>query len=290
MNALFITTDTNDCLNHYQAWNSCFTPALLQTFNIHQIRNDWKFVQYAQKMKPDVIFYIGAVKGLGIPKPDTFKQLRDIAPTINLCSDAADSPWHGVLKHYKKQGCFDLQVSIDGALDAPVDHVTLTPVSPEHFKKETKDIRCGFSGTVGRFNRRSEVINALEWFGNLTVRKRGDSHREHINFLNRCELLLNTSWTGSDLGHHIKGRVLEAGLAGCALLEHKDSPIHQWFKGGWIPWEAPKDVAEIIKDISDKEIQDISNTLSQEVKSYTPEKIYTEILNLVSIAVEKQTA
>lgn len=289
MKAFFITTDTNDCLNHVEAWNSCFPKAEHYTFNLRQIRSDWRAIEIAQEVKPDVIFYLGAVSGLAIPKYETFRKLRETAPLINLCSDAADKPWHNVLELYKKQNCFDLQVAIDGANEAPVDYVTITPVSPIYFNKGSKDIRCGFSGTVGRWNTRSEVINSLEWFGGLTVRKRGGDYIDHAHFMSRSKMILNTSWTGTGERHHIKGRVLEAGWAGCALLEHKESPIHEWLpKGSYFSWSTPKEAAEIISDASDSEIKDVSELLSKEIREkYTPKIIFENILSHVDITVKK---
>ena len=285
MKAFFITTDTDDCQNHVDAWNSCYGYSVHHKFNIHQIRNDWQLLEIARKEEPDVIFYIGAVKGNAIPKIEVLKELRDIAPTINLCSDAADRPWHPVLEYYKKNACFDLQVSIDGALDSPVDYVTLTPVDFTNFRPIKKSIKCGFSGTVGRWNTRSEIINALEWFSILKVRRRGGSVRDHANFVSKCKILLNTSWTGTEYTHHIKGRVLEAGFANCALLEHVKSPISNWFTNCWIPWRTAKDVNEIINDITDGEIQSIANKLTEQVKSkYSPKMIFDGILSHVDIA------
>ena len=66
-------------------------------------------------------------------------------------------------------------------------------------------------------------------------------------------MVLNTSWTGSDR-HHIKGRVLEAGWAGCALLEQAESPIAKWFPRIVILLGDAKEAAEIIKNASDDEI------------------------------------
>jgi len=287
MKALFITTTSNDCFNHVRAWNSCFLPAIHHTFDLKAIRNDWQAVEIAQEEQPDIIFYIGATDGPGIPRFETFCELQKTAPIINLCSDAADWPWHKTLELYERQKCFNLQVSIDGALKTPVDFVTLTPIDARPFKVMPKNIRCGFSGTVGMHNSRSEMINSLEWFGKLFVRRRerGDNYEDHAYFMNQCQILFNTSWTGTEDTHHIKGRVLESGFAGCALLEHEDSPVAEWFpKGSWFSWKTPKDAAEIIHDASDEEINSVANALSQTVKeNFTAKQIYGEILAHVGL-------
>ena len=280
MKALFITTRTADCHNHVRAWNSFSnTPAEHFTFDHQALRNDHLMIEAARRVRPDVIFYIGAVKALGNPRPETLRELMTIAPSVNICSDAADRPWHPVLEGMKRLGCFNAQVSIDGANRAPVDIVTLTPIDPRPFEAEEKrDIRCGFSGSIGRWNARSEVIRALVWFGGLIVRDRAgvDAYEDHARFMKRCRMILNLSYTGSGHAHHIKGRVLEAGWAGCALLESEGSPIGEWFPSDcYITFRDPKDAAAIIADLDDAAIEKMARRLSEEVRSkFTPAMIY----------------
>src|SRR3990167_5695811 len=202
---------------------------------------------------------------------ESLQLLRKIAPVISLCSVAADKPWHTVLDVYRKQECFDLQVSIDGAHGSPVDLVTLTPVDAGPFSgpNPERDIHCGFSGTVGRWNSRSELVNALVWFGGLTVRARQGSERyeDHVQFLRRCQMVMNISFTGTGHNHHIKGRVLEAGWAGCCLLEMEESPIAEWFpEGCWISYRDPKEAAEIIATVDDETIRNCAKKLSDVVR------------------------
>lgn len=284
MKVLFYTTETNDCHNHVAAWNS-FSNSDHITYSNLGIRNDWKLVEAARDY--DVVFYIGANEGVGTPKPATFIEARKHAKLINICSDAADKPWEKTLLVYRDMGCFDLQVSIDGAIGAPVDFVTLTPVAPMYRSVE-KDIRCGFSGTVGRWNWRSEIINALEVFGGLTVRRRegGDGNTSHVEFMQRCKMLLNTSKTGSGQRDHIKGRVLEAGFAKCCLLEQKSSPIDKWFPDDcYILYDGMKEAADIIQSLDEDTINKVSARLNEEVQNYTAKKIYGDILSHVDITI-----
>ena len=295
MKALFYTTQTVDCANHVRAWNSCFPAAEHMTYNHIGIRNDHLMLEAARNMRPDVVFWIGAHMGSGNPRSETFKKVRDIAPLVNLCSDAGDWPWHEVLRIYKKRGCFDLQVSIDGAKSAPVDLATLTPIDDVPFSAlknlKNRDIRCGFSGTVGRWNSRSEVVLALEWFGNLTVRRRvdEDNYEEHVQFLSRCQMLLNFSHTGTGQRHHVKGRVLEAGWSGCALLESKGSPVWHWFPADcYIMYGNPKEAAQIISDMGAKQIHEMAANLAYQVRQrYTAKQIYTEILEQAGVDITK---
>ena len=291
LKALFITTRTNEVDGHVSAWDSFNTvPCERITFDHNGLDNGWLLVDRAREIKPDVIFYIGACNAPGNPKAATFRELRTIAPLVNVVSDAADRPWHIPLKRYAEQGCFDLQVAIDGAHDAPLDHSTLTPVDIRVFESipdGPRDIRCGFSGSVGRFNPRAEIVTPLEMLGGLTVRKRsGDGgYSDHAAFLKRCRMLLNVSFTGSGDRHHIKGRALEAGWAGCCLLEHKDSIIARWLPSDcYLTYSDVREAARIIADTPDEVIERTAKRLSDEIRSrFHPALIYGGILSRIRL-------
>lgn len=279
MKALFITTETIDCLNHVSAWNSFQIPAEHYQFKYRGIRNDWQILETAEGTKPGVIFYIGAHVGVALPKPATFRELRDMAPVIHLCSDAMDVPWHPMLEMYAAEKCFDLQVSIDGARYAPVDLATITPVNPVPFVRVVRDIRCGFSGTVG--GPRGDIIRALG--DSIRLRDRGGAYSTHGWFMSRCKMVLNVSFTGSGKLHHIKGRVLEAGWAGCCLLEDQDSPIGDWFpEGSYIKYRDAAHAKELIETLDDETIKRTAALLAKTVREkYTAEQIYGEMINAV---------
>jgi hypothetical protein len=287
MRTLFYTTQTNECRNHVLAWNSISeVPAVHLTYSYLGIRNDWRLVEAAREGNFDVIFYVGVFSAPGNPRHSAFREARRFAPLVNLCSDAADTPWHDVLKEYARQECFDLQVAIDGAIDAPVDLAVLTPVSPLVFGgAHTKDIRVGFSGSVSR--RRAVMTDVLERFGELAVRDRMeiDGYGDHVRFLKRCRLMLNLSTTGSGERHHIKGRVLEAGWAGCALLEPRESPFHAWFPSdACFPYSNAYEAATLINELTDAQIEHAAGRLSAVVaEKYHPKMIYGEILERLNV-------
>lgn len=294
--ALFLTTKTNDCTNHVQAWNAFSSvKAEHYAFDHRGLNGDWRILEIAAESKPEIIFYIGACEAPGNPTVATFQALRAIAPMVNICSDAADRPWHKVLEFYRKRECFDLQVSIDGAKEAPVDLATLTPVDAGPFAGQVRrDIRCGFSGTVGRWNQRSETVKALAWFGGLTVRAREglDSYDDHARFLKRCRMVLNISFTGTGHAHHIKGRVLETGWAGGCLLESEGSPIAEWFpEGSWVPYRDPPHAAHLIATLDDLTIERTAQRLSQEVRTrFSARTIYEGMLARVDRTVARPAA
>ena len=296
MRALFITTKTVDCANHVSAWDSMSsTPAVHITYDHHALCNDWQLTAKVEEMRPDVIFWIGASKARGNPRSHAFRAWREVAPTVLICSDATDKPWHPVLAGCRTRGDFDLMVAIDGGHGAPVDLATLTPVDARPFSNwPGRNIRCGFSGNVGRWNSRSEIVSALKWFGGLTVRERSeqDPYSEHVNFLMRCQMLLNISVTGTGHAHHIKGRVLEAGWAGCALLESEGSPIGKWFPPDcYITYSDPIQAAWFIKHLPHRDLERCARRLAEEVRQrFTAAQIYGEILHGIGLNVDSAVA
>jgi hypothetical protein len=98
-------------------------------------------------------------------------------------------------------------------------------------------------------------------------------------------MMLNISYTGSQLTHHIKGRVLESGWAGCALLESAGSPIAEWFpEDCYFTWRDAKEAAAIIRDATDEEIAHRAERLAKEVRArYSAKLIYGEILRRIGL-------
>lgn len=246
-------------------------------------------LQLARKVKPDIIFYVGGNHGPGLPTHERLRKLRALAPSVHLCWDATDKPWHDVLKAYKENECFDLQVAMDGGTDSPVDMATLTPVDPRPYKHPVIDrnIRCAFSGqnvaraAVGLQHPRWDVLEGLVGQKWVEFSPRSDrSYEAYANYIKGCKMLLNISHTGSGLTHHVKVRIVEAGMAGCALLEMDEAPTRDW-----IPEECLfiyRDVAEairIIRSASVVQIAEKADALNSYVmKHYSPQAIYESIL------------
>ena len=286
MRALFITTNTNDTHNHIDAWDSVSeTKAVRVYFDyLSGLGNDAYILHKAREAgKIDVIFYIGANRGAGLPSFDTLRELRKIAPLINIISDAADPPWHNPIETYRQEECFDLQVGIDGEPKSPVDLVTLTPVDGRAFDsvKIQKDIYCGFSGNVS--GKRGQVLSAVG--GRCFVRLRGNDYLDHIKFLKRCNMVLNVAYTGSGNRFHIKGRVTEAGYAGAALLEQIVSPIKHWFPAAaYIPYRGVEHLIELIDTVSHETIAESAKLLSKTVREkYNAAAIYGGMLDAIHL-------
>lgn len=297
MRALFVTSQTTDVdslIRAWDCWNAepCFRTTFYHMANVSQ---DVHLLRDAVAFKPEVIFYIGAAGCPGIPTVKTLKKFRDMAPSINLCCDAIDEPWPTLIKEYARQGCFDLQVTLDGGKTAPVDLATITPVDPRPYEGcgPARAIRCGFSGSVsmpGNWMKRASennkvrtsIIVGLRDQGLIELRNRtaDSTYPDHVAFIRRCRMFINFSFSGSGNQHQVKGHVLETGWAGGALLEYADSPIADWFPAGcWFPFRTIEEAAALIRGLTDAEIEAAALALSTVVREkYRPESIYGEIL------------
>lgn len=288
MKALFITTPPNDVANVIKAWD-CWNNVSSErvTFDYLKPINGKELVSAARKSSPNVIFYIGAGAGCYTPGIPLLKTFRTIAPSINICFDAVEVQWHNLLEIYKKNECFDLQVSIDGTYAPGIDLVTLAPVIATAFEGDDpeRDIRCGLSGNMGSDDPRALIIRPLVKEGLVEFRVRdviGDGYKEHVDFMRRCEVIINTSFSGSGKCHQVKQRVSETAFAGCALLDMAAAPTRKWYPEEYV--YVYKDISEarkIIENFDLKEVREKGNALRTYAKlHYHPKMLFGEMLEL----------
>ncbi len=292
--ALFITTATTEPKEQVKAWANTMGPSAHIPYELNVSRelwpNDETILDAARFWEPDVIFYTGATGGLGTPSEDTLRELRQIALSIQIQGDMADPPWWDTLARYKKGGCFDLQVAMDGVHGSPADHVTLTPLDPAAYqyspRHEVRPHACGFSGNLpsrerwefilkehGTEDPRSAVVHRLP----VVVRPREvhGPYDHYVDFHRHCRMVINTSLAGSGACHHIKGRVLEAAFAGCALLEMHGSPIADWFpEGSYYMYSTVEEAKAIIENTSQLEVKHVAKIF----RAYALEHYHAEIL------------
>ena len=194
-----------------------------------------------------------------------------------------------MLLDYKQKECFDLQVGIDGPIEAPVDMATISLMSPRHYDcglVPERDIHCGWSGQYGPNTIREGLITALERNKLIAVRMRdAGSYNAYAVFLRRCEMVFNVGLTGSAERLQVKGRVSETALAGAALLEMEGSPVDRWFPRECIFfYEDVIDAARIIRETSQSEIADKAALYHETMrKKYDPKDVYGEMLARVGL-------
>jgi len=316
--AFFITTETNNCDPVMESYRLGPIDGRYK-FWCMGARRDGDMVlaveRWAAGVAADgdrgVVMYIGAVPspdfGIGVPGPDTLRMVRRAAQSVggesvHICFDGADSPWWPALEGYKRMGCFGAQVNIDGGRCEPADLVTLCPVDPQYYgpwasadgpdaatRWEEKDVRLGFAGGVGNPLRRHMVGRLTEVAGlvagpRVTGYETPD-YAEFARFLRRCRMVLNIPVTGSGQYMHVKSRVLEAGLAGAAVLEHKDSPAHRWFPGALVPWGTMEELEALAKGLPDVVMREHAARLAAMVRGqYSPEQIWASVLRVAGLA------
>ncbi len=293
MKAVFVTTEPDDVTNVIAAWDFWNVKSTRITFDYREPIDGDDIVERVSAACPDVIFYIGGVGGeIYLPSFKTLRELKEMAPSINLIFDGGDEPWHAMIEDYRREKCFDLQVNIDGRKDCPADFNTTAPVNPSFFdgKGPEKDIFCGISGALSEGDKRTNIIRPLLAEGLIKMRLRDsveDGFSEHVTFMRRCQMIINTSFTGSGKTHHVKQRVFETGFAGAALLEDIESPTRDWIPPEYFfTYEdarfSPTRPSEVIKNLNTEEVTEKAGLFQEYVRThYTPQQVYGGMLDLL---------
>jgi len=274
------------------AWDSFNggRPSWRLTLNVWNKPVDVEMLRRAKRFKPDIIFYMGANEGQGLPSFETLREFRKLAPTVHLIWDAVDTSWHAPIVEYRKEECFDLQVSLDGAVGSPVDMSTLTPIHVKHYggPELARKIKCGFAGQSPQKSLQEDfqhpryyLIDALTR-GKLIIHRNDITgpYKEYAKFLRSCLIALNSSYSGSGFNHSVKARVVEVGFSGAALLEAYEAPTKNWIpEEHLLLFKDTEDAARIIREVSDEEIKAKAEGFNNYVREhYNPKKIYEGIL------------
>lgn len=196
---------------------------------------------------PDLFVYCGINGGPAKPADADLKALRSIAPTVMICPEASDRTWWWKLcADYERDETFDLIVNIDGNRDWPGSDKGLTllmPVDPEPWGEpilwSNRYVECGFSGGNSNPYRKGmldSLKDVVTWRGpdpDVDARKTYHGYRD---FMKQTKVAFNMCQHGTvphydAHARHVKGRVIEAGLAGCALIDGA-GPTADWFTPG----------------------------------------------------------
>ena len=326
MKAFFITTETNETPKYPESL-ACINGNEVKHYIFHH-RGDRRNVEHlpqpaldriifetAVKFSPDVIVYLGSCGG-NIPTANVFTRLNaEIAPTVLMCSDAADeaSPWWPLLREYDKRNCFSVVVGIDGNRNWEFSdrHITLlTPIDPARYPAPPiphidRSIVFGFAGNMGsdrtmkagKVVGRRPLINEMMTFG-LQCRQRDDtfdktkphskSYQDCCDYMAQTRIMPNFCETGSYERTHVKGRVVEAGLAGCMLLEQTNSPANHWFELGtdYLEFETVADVRKMVEHYRDRpdETQAFGDRLRAKMMAeHTPQMFWGQIMTKLGL-------
>jgi len=289
MKAAFITTSTDNCNPIVGGWESFNeTPAWTRYNEAAAEPDDGHLLPFIKEAAPDVAFYIGAAWLPGNPRVEVLRAIREMVPFVHICIDRGDAPWWSKMQEYRQAGCFSRQVNIDGANCPTADLVTLVPIDPrpyDRFRNVGKFRRAGFAGFLGNTYRGS-VINPLIQKGlfELRHRKGGYKNNDYDDFAKwLCEtrLTINTAITGTVMRRHVKGRIVEAALAGCCVLEDAEAPTKNWFTPleDYIPYSSSEEAAVLTRRLSDQQMETVGRNLEAKVRElYSAKKIYEAMI------------
>jgi hypothetical protein len=252
------------------------------------IAMDDEMLRHAKLAQPDAIVYISARWDPWVPFYETLGELNSIAPVVHFLSDGADPPWWDELERYERNKCFTATVSIDGShawpggkgwresgtnavwcseknLPYPYPSISncltlLTPIDTRafegknHLEFHERPYAIAWAGNSDR-GMREAVIERLRAVRGCYVRMRDtnpNSYPEFAKFLRHARVVPNVPFSGSGAARQVKGRVLEAGFAGCCLLEWKNEATRSWFnpRNEFFEYESVEEAAEMAEWLS----------------------------------------
>lgn len=207
-------------------------------------RQDSNMLDAVYAHDPETVIYIGCTGGPFLPSASTFAHMRKKGRrTVCLAFDASDESWHPHLAEFREKGSFDLVVNIDGNDSWPRvterDFTALTPIAEKYWdlaglRHEGRRARFLFAGGYASPSR-ARIVTWLQKFAGLVIPPRNESfgsYQEYADLMMEARVALSVPWSGVSEVGQVKGRVVEAGWAGCCLLEHVDSPTRHWFTPG----------------------------------------------------------
>lgn len=316
MKGLFVTSATNEtfkygesfvCLPGNEIVTAKYTNRVGKVGQGTRGIGDDEILACAKECKPEIIVYIGSRWG-DLLSIAALRALREIAPTVHICSDAADEPWWDLLLEYDREQAFDLQVAIDGNRSWPLHETqltTLTPFDPSRYPEKPKPI-CerpivfGYSGNLGgKGSIRKEMMDGMRALG-LEIRPRDvtpgvDTYASFIDFVCGCRFIANFPHTGTQRYMHVKGRVVETALAGAVLVDQRGSPANQWFQPGvdYLEYDDAKHARQIVDHYAARpeEAQLMADRLRSKVLSqHGPRQFWGRIFDRCGLKMEEKAA
>lgn len=300
MKALCLTTGTRNCETLWRSFECLGHECHPHRYDDRPHARHDELVDLARDLRPDIIIYIGAIEQSPeckpVPRPDIFLQLKECAPIVHLCGDASDKPWWSWLENYDRLQCFSAQVSMDGNFETPISHfsnglVLLSPMDNRVFRPapwEQRTTQFGLVGGQGHTKRQSMILElqrrGILQFSDSSFEK---SYAVMAEIMNNTKITLNVPFNGTGDRMHIKGRVIEAGLAGCCLLEGECSPTASWFSPGldYLEYDNLDRVVHLVNEIPDEQLQAMAERFHKRVVAeHGPDVFWAKVLKVAGIA------
>jgi hypothetical protein len=134
----------------------------------------------------------------------------------------------------------------DGAWGVSKALTLLTPIDVRAFEPlamryEERPVAVGYAGNLGNagYGHRSMVaerLNRIVGF-KLRARTQGNDYAHYADFLKHVRVNVDVPFSGSGAARQVKGRVVETGFAGAALLTWKNDAVRSWLTPRHHFWE-----------------------------------------------------
>jgi hypothetical protein len=289
MKVLCLITWT-DCENKHRSLSCVGHEVHVHQYDDRPHDRHGELIDVARDLRPDFIVMVGAVEqyhGRPVLRPDTLCRMREVAPTVLMCNDAGDPPWWPTLEDYYNAGSFSLYVSIDGSKENPIAKwpnglLALTPTDFLPFKPRPwgeRDIRLGMVGGMGHRNGMIEQMMSRGM--DFREGPSGRTYDEFAEILCRTKVTFCYGITGSMQRFHVKGRVVEAGLAGSVLLDVETTPTRDWFEPDveYIPYRDPDDAVAKINALSDEQLRAMADRFHRKVvEEHHPAAFWNKVI------------
>lgn len=261
--------------------------------------SDEQILKVAREFLPTHVIWLGVCGGPYETSYKTFVELKRTARTIALVPEASHPDWDRLIQMYLDYDAFDLIVNLDGNPawnHRGKGHTTLAIYdqrpyeSYQDFGWDNRPIDVGFcGGSGGPGTMRQQLIDHLRSKGlvyEFPFIENPGTYQQYAYFMMDCKIIVNAAGSSGDRSKHVKGRVLEAALAGCVLIEEADSPIGMWFDpGSYYSFTSPEHCEEVIEGILSAGMDEAKKKAARftiEVRDkYSPLKLWDKIFTRV---------
>lgn len=238
---------------------------VIHFYDKHGSPSDGPILDAVDRIRPDVVLFVGQAGGPWLAFPDTFLRIRSKTKIVHICLDAADLGYEELLTLYKRLGCFDLTVACDGPAYNPetADIVLFHPVDPRPYaiQKPIRERPIPL-GTCGGFpyGLRRDVMSRLSNRCNLFIKPREEtwgSYVRYARFYTNCRIVVDCALSAG--GHAgtgpftrtLKTRAIEVGLAGACLVELRACALNRYADEGtdYATYETPEEAEGVVKEL-----------------------------------------
>lgn len=310
MRLLYLRSSSMQCDPHVSSLKECWNGVGGKAFKVFDYfceDSDNAILDIAHEFEPTHVIWIGTCGGPYETKAETFQELRKKSKTIMICPEASHPDWDRLIQEFYDKDSFDLIINIDGnpnwghrqgkgltTLAMYGQRAYQMDHNYYHWRNRPIDVGfCGGSGYPGTMRQRLvHHLTMVRRHNNMPLLTQfpfiecPGTYQLYADFMRMTKIAVNSCGSGEDRSKHVKGRVVEAGLAGCCLIEEEGSPIGLWFsKESYFTFETPEHCEAIIYEILSDPTEAIKrrdNFCNETRRKYTPYKMWDEIFQFTN--------